>query len=128
MMLGLVQLQARDPAAAIASLRRGTELGDFYPHISGAMGSAYAAAGDRAAALEVLADLKNRSKNEYIPPFAFAVIHAGLGEKEQGLKWLQRGIAERDIFLPENFFDPLLDPLRKEPEYAEIERAMGLTR
>jgi tetratricopeptide (TPR) repeat protein len=128
MMLGLIQLQARDPPVAIASLRRATELGDFYPHISGAMGSAYAASGDRTAGRQVLADLTKRSKNEYIPPFAFAVVYAGLGEKEEGLKSLQRGIAERDIFLAENFFDPLLDPLRKEPGFAKIEEAMGLKR
>ena len=107
-------------------MQRATELGDFYPHVSGILGSAYAASGDRAAALEVLADLEKRSKNEYIPQFAFAVIYASLGDKEQGLKALERGVAERDVFLAENFFDPLLDPLRKEPGYAEIERAMGL--
>ena len=69
-----------------------------------------------------------RAEKEYIPPFAFAVVYAGLGEKDRGLEWLERGIAERDIFLPENFFDPLLDPLRQEPEFAEIESAMGLRR
>ena len=92
------------------------------------LGHAYAASGDRAAALEALADLRKRAEKEYIPPFAFAVVYAGLGEKDRGLEWLERGIAERDIFLPENFFDPLLDPLRKEPEFAKIERAMGLKR
>jgi hypothetical protein len=47
---------------------------------------------------------------------------------EEGLKSLQRGVAERDVFLAENFFDPLLDPLREEPEFAKIERAMELRR
>jgi serine/threonine protein kinase/Flp pilus assembly protein TadD len=126
MIFGLIQIQAGDPRAAIASLRRATELGDFYPHISGALASAYAASGNRAAALRELADLRKRSMNEYVPPFAFAVIHAGLGEKARGLDWLKRGVAERDIFLPENFFDPLLDPLREEPRFKEVERRMGL--
>jgi hypothetical protein len=74
---------------------------DFYPHVSGILGSAYAAS---------------------------AVIYASLGETEKGLKSLERGIAERDVFLAENFFDPLLDRLRKEPEFAKMERAMGLIR
>jgi tetratricopeptide (TPR) repeat protein len=126
MILGLTQLQAGDPTAAIASLERAIELGDFYPHISGALACAYAAAGDRAAALTELANLRKRSANAYVPPFTFAVIYAGLGEKTRGLEWLERAVAERDIFLPENFFDPLLDPLRSEPRFAEIERRMGL--
>ncbi|MDQ3222402.1 MAG: tetratricopeptide repeat protein, partial [Gemmatimonadota bacterium] len=126
MMLGLIQMQAGDPRAAIASLRHATELGDFYPQITGTLGSAYAALGDRPAALKVLADLRKRSAKEYIPPFAFAVVYAGLGDRDRGLEWLERGIAERDIFLPENFFDPLLDPLRDDPRFTEIERRMGL--
>jgi serine/threonine protein kinase/Tfp pilus assembly protein PilF len=128
MILGLIQLQAGDPRAAIASLEQATELGDHYPHTSGALASAYAAAGNRAAALNELANIRKQSANKYVPPFTFAVIHGGLGEKARGLEWLERGIAERDIFLPENFFDPLLDPLRGGPRFAEIERRMGLTR
>jgi eukaryotic-like serine/threonine-protein kinase len=128
MILGLTQLQAGDPGAAITSLRRASELGDFYPHISGALAVAYAADGDRAAALKELANLRKRASTEYVPPFAFAVIHGGLGEKTQGLEWLERGIAERDIFLPENLFDPLLDPLRGGPRFAQIEKRMGVRR
>ena len=33
---------------------------------------------------------------------------------------------EKDILLPENFYDPLLDPLREGPGYAEVLRGMGL--
>jgi serine/threonine-protein kinase len=126
MILGLVQMQAGDPAAAIASLRHANELGDFYPHTSGALASAYAAAGDRAAATQLLDDLRKRKAKEYIPPFAFAVVYASLGDKTRAIELLERGIADKDIFLPENFFDPLLDSLRNEPRFAEIERKMGL--
>ena len=52
--------------------------------------------------------------------------YAGLGDVTQGLEWLERGIDEKDIYIPENFFDPLLDPLRKAPGYERAVKRMGL--
>jgi hypothetical protein len=36
-------------------------------------------------------------------------------------------IEVRDIFMPEDFFDPLLDPLRADPRFARVEKRMGIT-
>ena len=41
---------------------------------------------------------------------------------------VHRAIDERDIFMPEIFFDPLLDPLRSSSRYPEVLAGMGLTR
>jgi hypothetical protein len=41
---------------------------------------------------------------------------------------LNLGIDQRDIFMPENFFDPLLDPLRRDPRLERIAERMGLAR
>ena len=55
-----------------------------------------------------------------------AAAYAGLGDATKGLDWLNRGIDEKDIFIPENFFDPLLDPLRKDPRFARILERLNL--
>jgi tetratricopeptide (TPR) repeat protein len=125
-MLGLIQIQAGDPRGAIASLRHAIDLGDFYPQTIAALGYASAASGDRKAALRVIDELGKRSSKEYVPPFAFAYVYAGLGDVTKGVAWLLKGAAQKDIFMPENFFDPLLDPLRKDPRFAEVERKMGV--
>jgi eukaryotic-like serine/threonine-protein kinase len=125
-MLGLIQIQAGDPQGAIASLRHAIDLGDFYPQTIAALAYAYAAAGNRKAALGVIDDLRKRSATEYVPPFAYAYVYAGLGDVTKGVDWLLKGVDQRDIFMPENFFDPLLDPLRRDPRYAELTRKMGL--
>jgi hypothetical protein len=50
-----------------------------------------------------------------------------LGDRTKDFEWLNRGVDEHDPLLPENFFDPLFDPLKKDPRFAEVERRMGLT-
>jgi len=125
-LLGLAQLQQGQHAAAIASLRQALEFGGFYPHVAAGLAFAYAVSGDRAAAKRLLEELRVRSAREYVPPFAFAVAYAGLGDVTRGIEWLHRGIDERDIFLPENFFDPLLDPLRGDPRFTRVVQRMGL--
>jgi len=87
--------------------------------------TAYAKSGDRAAATKVLQDLERRLPQEYVPPVSIAIGYGALGDTTSGLKWLNRAIDEHDIYIPENFFEPLLDPLRNDPQ---ILRRMGLSR
>jgi tetratricopeptide (TPR) repeat protein len=126
-MLGFVYLQKGESREAIASLKHALDLSGFYSQVSATLASAYASAGDTAAALRVLRDLEQRSTTQYVAPFALAMAHAGLGHKTEAFKWLHRGIQERDQYLPENFFDPLLDPLRSDARYGEVLKQMGLT-
>ena len=127
--LGAVQLQERQYPAAIASLRRGIELGAFYPQIqaSPALATAYVRSGNRSEALRIGHDLERRRQaGELVPAVSIAVIYGALGEQSRGTDWLLRAIAEKDIYVPENFFDPLLDPLRSDPRYPMVLQKLGL--
>jgi len=126
--LGWVQIQQRRYPEAIASLTRAIDLGAFYPLAAGALAFAYAASGNRGAAMGVVNDLKRRSVRELVPPFFIAEAYAGLGDATRGIEWLNRGIDQRDIYIPENFFDPLLDPLRRDPRFEQVWARMGIKR
>lgn len=78
--------------------------------------------------MEIVNDLKRRSGGELVPPVSIAIAYAGLDDATRGLEWLNRGIDERDIYIPENFFQPLLDPLRKDPRFEQVLKRMGLER
>jgi tetratricopeptide (TPR) repeat protein len=123
--LGLVEIQQHRYGEAIASLKRAIDLGAFYPQAAAGLAVAYARAGNPAAARNVVDDLQGRSAREYVPPFMLALAYAGLGDVSQSLEWLNRGIDQRDIYIPENFFDPLLDPLRADPRFARVLERMG---
>jgi serine/threonine-protein kinase len=121
--LGLVQIQQRRYPEAIASIQRSIDLGVFQPYAAGGLIFAYAASGNREAARKVLEDLEHRFPREYIPPVSIAIGYGALGDTTRGLEWLNRAIDQHDIYIPENFFEPLLDPLRKDPQ---VLRRMGL--
>ena len=124
--LGLVQIQQRRYPEAIASLKRATVLGAFYPHAAAGLAIAYAASGNRGEAMRIVDDLKRRSAGELVPPVFIAAAYGGLGDATQGIEWLNRGIDQKDIYIPENFFEPLLDPLRSDPRFDQLTRRMGL--
>ena len=73
-------------------------------------------------------ELTERAKRGEFGPFTLAVAYGGLGEMDRGIALLHRAIDERDIFMPEIFFDPLLDPLRRDPRFREVEERMGVAR
>jgi eukaryotic-like serine/threonine-protein kinase len=124
--LGLVQIQERRYPEAIASIQRAIDLGVFYPHAAAALAYAYAVSGNPAGAMRIVNDLKRRSARELVPPFTIAVAYAGLGDVRQGIEWLERGMDQRDIYIPENFFEPLLEPLRGDPAFEQAMTRMGL--
>ncbi|HKT59064.1 MAG TPA: protein kinase [Gemmatimonadales bacterium] len=124
--LGLVEIQEGRYAEAISLIQRSLELGVFEPYTKGALAYAYAMSGNRPAALAIVRDLERRSGKELIPPLAIAIGYGALGDLTKGFEWLNRGIDEKDLYIPENFFDPLLDPLRKDPRFDAITRRMGL--
>ena len=126
-LLGQVHLQQRRYREAIDAMRRALELGGFQEDLAGGLAYAYAASGDTAEATRYTAELKQRWSRGATGPFALALAYAGQGKLTQSFEYLDRAIEVRDIFMPEDFFDPLLDPLRADPRFARVEKRMGIT-
>jgi tetratricopeptide (TPR) repeat protein len=123
---GLVRAARGDHAGAIADERRALELGGFHAHPYAALVHATARAGDRGEATRLLGELHARSTREHVPPYAFALAYAGFGDVAEALAWLERGVAERDELLAENFCDPLLAAVHRDPRCAPILSRLGI--
>jgi len=89
------------------------------------LGYTYAVAGRRAEALKVLDKLTQLSKQMHVPPSYMAAIHVGLVEKDKAFEWLEKGYEERSIGFGINP-DPIWDPLRSDPRFADLLRRMNL--
>jgi len=55
-----------------------------------------------------------------------ARIHLGLGEFETALDWLRKGLEERSYWMVFLKVDPVYDPIRSQPRFAELLNLIGL--
>jgi tetratricopeptide (TPR) repeat protein len=118
--------QGRLPEA-IAELQLSLELEKENPEIWSALGHAQAVSGNRVEAQKVLEHLRGLAAHSYVAPFDFAVIYAGLGEKDQAITWLNRAYEERSYYMAVYLTtDARLDSLRSDPRFADLLRRVGL--
>jgi tetratricopeptide (TPR) repeat protein len=73
----------------------------------------------------LLAEMKARLASQYVPPYAIAVVHALLGERDAAFEQLDRAIEARDLALPGLPTDPALQPLHDDPRFADLLRRCG---
>ena len=114
-------------AEAIAEFQHALELEKENPEIWSGLGHAYAVSGNRTEAQKVLDHLKEVSEHSYVAPYDFAVIYAGLGDKDQAIAWLNRAYAERSYYMAVyQTTDARLDNLRSDPRFVDLLRRVGL--
>lgn len=124
--MGRVYLQKRMYAQAIEMLQKGRSLAGDVPNILGALGQAYALDGQPEKARALLAQLTEMAQHRFVPWTAVALIHAGLGEVERGLDWLERACDRRDSQVSALKVHPAYDALRPSPRFAALLKRIGL--
>ncbi len=109
---------------AVVESQRALELQDNASRMAW-LGHAYALAGRKREAREVLAKLQALSRSRYIPPYHTALIYAGLGETDEAFAWLEKAYRERFWMMAFLQVDPRLDALRSDPRFTDLLRRMG---
>jgi TolB-like protein/DNA-binding winged helix-turn-helix (wHTH) protein/Flp pilus assembly protein TadD len=71
-------------------------------------------------AREILNTLEAVSRERYVPPYALALVHAGLGEREATFEWLDRAYEARDVHLIFLTVDPKWDPFRGDRRFEAL--------
>jgi TolB-like protein/DNA-binding winged helix-turn-helix (wHTH) protein/tetratricopeptide (TPR) repeat protein len=91
-------------------------------------GYTLAKAGRARDARDVLDMLAAISRQRYVPPYAFALVHAGLDERDAVFAWLERAYAARDVHLMFLTVDPKWDPYRADPRFIDLLARCGFAR
>ena len=91
---------------------------DDDPLSSGLLAHLYAKIGQKDKALQIQERLREVSKQRYVSPYIFAMIHLGLGEKNQAIDFLEKTYQDRDGYnIAYIKVDPFFDPLRGDPRF-----------
>jgi serine/threonine-protein kinase len=84
---------------AIAEFEKALELSIRDPWATTNLATIYYQAGKEKQADKLINSLKERSRNEYIPPMCFYLFHLVRSDLDQAFPWLERAFQERDSFL-----------------------------
>ena len=113
---------------AIEVLERAVQISKGASAVRGRLGYAYAVSGREREARNLLADLQEDSKQRYVSPVAFALVHCGLGEKNEAIRWLERAYEEKAGGIASLKVRPIWSDLRSEPGFVKLLAQMGLTK
>lgn len=105
---------------AIADLKKACELSGESPAMTMQLGYAYAMAGKKAEARQMLAVLEKLARKAYVPAFYAGAIYTGLRDIEQAFRWLRRAYDERSDYMVHLPKEPATDPLRADPRFEAL--------
>ena len=118
--LGMSLQKSGHYGRAIAVLRRSEKVSQS-PLVLATLGSAYAAAGQTAKARAVLSQLLEIQKHEFVCPYETGILYLELGNKDEALKWIEKGYETRSICMEVIKVDPRVDALRNDLRFQRIQ-------
>jgi TolB-like protein/Tfp pilus assembly protein PilF len=124
--LGVVLIANRQPEEAIPPLEKAVSISNRSAAVIGVLVSAYAHAGRRKEALQLVNELKRRREKGYVPTAAFLNAYLGLGDYDAAFAWFERAYQEQSNILQYLKIFPIFDPVRNDPRFADLLRRVGL--
>jgi TolB-like protein/Tfp pilus assembly protein PilF len=125
---GLVLTQLGGYEEAVAAFREAIAGAAESAYARGALARALAMSGKSAEARAILVQLYDDARSRYVSPVAFATAHIALTDTEDAFRWIERARAERRGWLAYLRVEPIFDPIREDPRFAELLERMKLVR
>ena len=77
-------------------------------------------------AQQILDDMIERTKQEYVSPYHIALLCTTLGENDFGFEWLDKAYKERDHWLLYLNAEPMFDSVRDDSRFTKLLKKIGL--
>jgi uncharacterized protein HemY len=114
----LAAIQLKGPGAQIKRIEARCAESPESQMLRGVLGYACAMAGQPKRAKEILEALaSSRAHRRIHEPYALALVHVGLNQKQEAVKQLEQCYAEGSLWSLGIPCDPILAPLRNDPHY-----------
>jgi TolB-like protein/DNA-binding winged helix-turn-helix (wHTH) protein/Flp pilus assembly protein TadD len=120
--LGAAYVQMGRREEAITELRQSLKSSTMYEHTATELANALAVAGNRQEALKLLGQVQNAPWRTY----GAALVYAGLGEKDEAFRSLDKAIDLRAPFVILLKVDPRFESLHQDPRFQNLLRRMNL--
>jgi TolB-like protein/Tfp pilus assembly protein PilF len=122
--LGIAYRQKEMFAEAVAEFEEARRLEDTSPPLA-FIGNVYGRSGEKKKAREVLAELKKRSRQQYVSAYCKTVVAVGLEEFDEAFGYLDDAYHERSEWLTWIKVNWMLDPLRSDRRYDKLVQRLG---
>jgi tetratricopeptide (TPR) repeat protein len=90
------------------------------------LGITYAKMGRREDCRRVVDQLIEKSRQQYVAADSIAAVYVALGEKDEGLRWLERAFEEHSGSFYSYLFRPEFRALRSDPRFVDLLRRTGI--
>jgi DNA-binding winged helix-turn-helix (wHTH) protein/Flp pilus assembly protein TadD len=125
--LGLAYQQMGMLEEAVVELQNARVCSNNHPAAAAALGHAYAKAGQRREAEELLYELERRSESRHVSAYWVGLLNAGLGDNSRAIKCLNQARDDRDVWMVWLAVEPRFDLLRSEGLLDDLLGSIGLT-
>jgi serine/threonine-protein kinase len=105
---------------AIEEFRKTVSLSPGDPTRKAELGSAYAQAGKNEQAQEILEEFLHAPSGKYISPYDWAMLYAGMRNRQQTLAWLEKAYEERNGRMVNLAVHPQFAFLRGDPAFEKL--------
>jgi len=94
--------------------------------IADTLGWIYAVSGRRADALKIALEFRQLSTHAYVESYSLGTIYAGLGEKDEAFRLLEKAYDQHSPDIVFLAVDPFWYGMRSDPRYGDLLRRVGL--
>ena len=115
--LGQAQQQLGRTEHALGALAEAARLSRGNTKPVSITGYMLATLGRSSEAREIIESLERRSAEQYVPPYALALVHAGLNDRDRMYECLERAFAARDVHLIYLPVDPKWDAFQHDGRF-----------
>jgi tetratricopeptide (TPR) repeat protein len=112
---------------AIKEFQRAIAIGGRTSGVLVLLGHAYATSGKQGEAQKILVELNEMSRQAYVSPYDLAILYVGLGDKDRAFEQLNKAYEDRAGWIIYLKVEPLFDPLRSDPRFAELVKRMNFS-
>lgn len=125
--LGILMVKQNRYADALAEAQKSVGLANRSNAPLALLGHVYARMGRRSDAEAVIKELEKRYADKLADGRDLAVVYAGMGNKDKAFAWLDKAFQNRSVFLVFLKLEPLLEPLRDDPRWNDLELRIGIS-